>query len=439
VSASPPAAASLELLVLAGEGSATFPLPPSGRLSLGRAEGNDVRIDHPSVSRRHAVLHVGPPLAIEDLGGANGTFVRDPREGAGAGETQGRRRVAGGSEPIALGDTVNLGAIAVVVRRVGPSLAIDRGAAPGVVIAAPAMEAVWAEARLAAKSSISVLLLGETGVGKEVLARAVHALSPRAARPFLGLNCAALAESLLESELFGHEKGAFTGALQAKPGLFEAADGGTVFLDEIGEMPLTIQVKLLRVLELREVMRVGGRTPRRVDVRFIAATNRDLEAEAARGAFRQDLFFRLDGISLLIPPLRGRAPEIAPLARAFLARAAAELDRPHPPALTAEALRLLERYPWPGNVRELRNVIDRAVVLCPGDSIGPEHLPLKVREGTALRPPASEPRDERGRILAALEATLWNQTQAAAKLGVSRRTLINRIEEYGLPRPRKKD
>jgi DNA-binding NtrC family response regulator len=427
----------LELLVFAGESTQIFSLPASGRISLGRAEGNDVRIDHRSVSRRHAALHLGPPLRIEDLGGQNGTSVRDPRAPETTDGTQNIRQISRESAPIAPGDTIQLGAVTIVLRRVHDGSPPAPGSGP--VVAAPAMQALWAEARLAAKSPISVLVLGETGVGKEVLARAIHDASARASKPFLGLNCAALSETLLESELFGHEKGAFTGAVQARPGLFEGADGGTVFLDEVGELPVAIQVKLLRVLELREVIRVGGRAPRRVDVRFVSATNRDLGAEVARGAFRQDLFFRLDGITLTIPPLRERIPEIAPLCRAFLARACKEMDRPRVPALSDEAITALERYPWPGNVRELRNVIDRAVVLCTSDRIEVDQLPPRIRTHDAPHA-AADPTatGERERILAALDACLWNQTHAAAKLGMARRTLINRIEEYGIPRPRKK-
>ncbi|MFT3765039.1 MAG: sigma 54-interacting transcriptional regulator [Minicystis sp.] len=427
----------LELLVFAGESTETFPLPASGRVAIGRAEGNDVRVDHPSVSRRHAVLHLGEALSIEDLGGQNGTSVRDPRAPTTGDRTQNIRQISRASAPIVPGDTVQLGAVTIVVRRRPDDAALASGSGP--IVAAPATQALWTEARLAARSPISVLILGETGAGKEVLARAIHDASPRAGKPFLGLNCAALSETLLESELFGHEKGAFTGAVQARAGLLESADGGTVFLDEVGELGASIQVKLLRVIELREVIRVGGRAPRRVDVRFVSATNRDLEAEAARGAFRQDLFFRLDGITLTVPPLRERVPEIAPLCRAFLARACQEMDRPRVPALSDEAVAALERYAWPGNVRELRNVIDRAVVLCTGDRIDLDQLPPKIRAGAAPRPPAGEsPAGERARILAALEACLWNQTRAAEMLGVSRRTLINRIEEHGIPRPRKK-
>jgi transcriptional regulator with GAF, ATPase, and Fis domain len=314
---------------------------------------------------------------------------------------------------------------------------------------------------------LSVLLLGETGVGKEVLAEEVHRRSPRRKKPFLRLNCAAVTETLLESELFGHEKGAFTGAVTTKPGLLETANGGTVFLDEIGEIAPSIQVKLLRVLEERMVMRVGALKAAPIDVRFVAATNRDLEAEIARGRFREDLYYRLAGITLAIPPLRERTGEIAPLAQAFMAAASAQSERK--PQLGREALEVLESYSWPGNIRELRNVIERAVLLSAHGTIRPEHLPMdKMRATYAayLRPapaaidappPASSPalslpaeassthaldalypgEAERERIIATLELCRGNQTKAAKVLGMSRRTLIYRLERYGLPRPRK--
>jgi two-component system, NtrC family, response regulator AtoC len=320
-----------------------------------------------------------------------------------------------------------------------------------------------------ASGNITVLVLGETGVGKEVLAARIHARSPRAAKPYLKLNCAALSATLLESELFGHERGAFTGAVQSKPGLLETADGGTVFLDEIGELPMSIQVKLLRVLEERVVTRVGGLKPRHIDVRFIAATNRDLESEIARGMFRQDLFFRINGATLVIPPLRERSSEIPDLARAFLDQSARQLGIEPPPSLAADTLAELVRYSWPGNIRELRNVVERAVLLSGGDAIRPSHLPLEKMHATlpVRAPPAplaaapqvpiplpvgkpvdatqriSVPRDadeheEKERILHALAATSGNQLLAARMLGIARRTLINRLERYGISGPRKK-
>jgi len=322
--------------------------------------------------------------------------------------------------------------------------------ADGVVVFDPAMRALYDQASRAAASAINVLILGENGVGKEILARAIHNLSPRAKGPFVALNCAALTESLVQSELFGHEKGAFTGALHAREGLLESAGGGTLFLDEIGELPLSMQSKLLRALEERKVLRIGARTEREIDVRFVAATNRDPEVEIERGAFRQDLYFRLNGITLTIPPLRERTAEIPQLARMFLARARAEQAAP---ALTISdaALAILEAYAWPGNVRELKNVIERGSVLCVGDRLLPEHLPPKLLAGPTLRVPSESPRSispgpesprvgtvDRDAILGALERCAGNQTRAAEMLGVSRRTLVTRLNELDIPRPRKK-
>jgi DNA-binding NtrC family response regulator len=335
---------------------------------------------------------------------------------------------------------------------------------PGdMLVVDPAMQRLHKLVERVAAGTISVLILGETGAGKEVLAERVHRLSPRAGKPFLGLSCAALAETLLESELFGHEKGAFTGAVAAKPGLLESAEGGTVFLDEVGEMPAATQAKLLRVIETRQVLRVGGLKPRPIDVRFVAATNRDLEAEIARGGFRRDLYFRLNGISLVIPPLRARIGEIEGLARLFLDRAAAQMGRSPAPDLAPEVLALLRAYSWPGNIRELRNVMERAALLCPGPAITAEHLPMEKMRTTVASveepippPPAllrAAPRSagpeppggvraeldalERRRILDALAACAGNQTKAARMLGMSRRTLLHRLDSYGVARPRK--
>jgi transcriptional regulator with GAF, ATPase, and Fis domain len=280
----------------------------------------------------------------------------------------------------------------------------------------------------------------------------------------LCINCAALSESLLESELFGHERGAFTGATQTKAGLLESADGGTVFLDEVGEMPLPLQAKLLRVLEQREVMRVGSLRPRPIDVRFIAATNRDLEAEIRAGRFRQDLYFRLNGVTLSIPPLRERTCEIEPLAREFARRASVSMGRGPDVAMSVQALDLLRSYAWPGNIRELRNVVERAVLLAGGELITAPHLHLdKGRAAEPAPPPPAETPDvmattqvigegaggrllpkrvlvrdsrEREIICAALAEAAGNQTKAAQILGISRRTLVSRLAEYGVPRPR---
>jgi two-component system, NtrC family, response regulator AtoC len=318
-----------------------------------------------------------------------------------------------------------------------------------------AMSRVYDMAVRAAPSTISVLIMGETGVGKDVMARTIHGRSARAEKPFLAVNCAGLPESLIESELFGHEKGSFTGANQSKPGLLETADGGTIFLDEVGELPLTVQAKLLRVIELREVLRVGALKTRSIDVRFIAATNRDLEAEVMQGRFRRDLFFRLNGISLTIPPLRERPTELEALARSFVAEACAESGR-SPAVLGREALEILFGYSWPGNIRELKNVMERALVLCEGEIL-PEHLPLEkmthdarryvIGAGLPVDPAAPEsipvapgPRAEEARRMRdALQAWGGNQTRAAQSLGMPRRTFVSKLDRYGFPRPRKRE
>ena len=250
---------------------------------------------------------------------------------------------------------------------------------------------------------------------------------------------------MIEGELFGYERGAFSGATQARPGLFEAAEGGTVLLDEIGEMPLGAQARLLRVLEQREVMRIGARVAKPIDVRFLSATNRDLEAEVSRGTFRQDLLFRLNAVTLDIPPLRDRVEEIPRLAEAFLANSLRRLGRT-PPSISSAALAKLVGYVFPGNLRELRNAMDHAAAACEGDVILPEHLPARIAGVGSAPPPMSGVREvgaalaaiERRRIDEALGQCGGNQTRAAEMLGISRRTLVGRLSEYGMPRPRKK-
>jgi DNA-binding NtrC family response regulator len=260
------------------------------------------------------------------------------------------------------------------------------------------------------------------------------------------IHCAALSPALFESELFGHEKGAFTSALTAKPGLLETADGGTVFLDEIGDLPETIQVKLLRVLEDHVVLRVGGVRPIKLDVRFVAATHRDLEAEIERGRFRSDLYYRLSGVTVVVPPLRHRRDEIEGLARTFCEDAAARAGSPAP-ALSPETLAALEGYAWPGNIRELRNMIERATALCDGAVIEPDDLPLDKIAATlpasqARREPPAPARidgaDDKARIIAALARCKGNQTRAASLLGYSLRKLVYLMTRYELPRPRKR-
>jgi two-component system response regulator AtoC len=648
-------------LVIGDQTKATYPLPDNGTVTIGRAQGNDVMVDDPAISRRHAILHLGPTIRVEDLGSANGTRVCDakvfgprPAEMLKTAEILDRKVPSGGSCEIHPGNVIQVGSTMLVVqhgaatarpRRLWPHgyfegcleeecaraeradahkgtpraafavmrIHVDEGTpqraveevlsiatrsvdvvaayGPGeyevlvidadpaslgkvvdevkrriigflsergaharvgtacwpsdgrspetllakacqrvesadgadasplvaaVIVQDPAMQRLYRMAERIADSTISVLLLGETGVGKEVLAETLHRLSSRANKPFVRLNCAALTESLLESELFGHERGAFTGAVQAKQGLLESADGGTVFLDEVGELAVSTQVKLLRVLEARQVMRVGSVKSKPIDVRFIAATNRDLEHEVQMGSFREDLFFRLNGIPLVIPPLRERVTEIEPLARALIAPACRKANRPEVD-IAPDALELLKTYSWPGNIRELRNVIERALLLCGRGPIALEHLPIEKMGATlpvraarsslpptangSAPPPASAPQSvwpspnatwptttspaprtdpralrgtptnpgglgprafgpdadtgnelplapsaglrsgveqvERDLILRALEQCAGNQTQAAKLLGVSRRTLVSRLEQYELPRPRK--
>jgi transcriptional regulator with PAS, ATPase and Fis domain len=308
----------------------------------------------------------------------------------------------------------------------------ERPAGPGPTLT-PILERI-------AAGTINVLIRGETGVGKEVMARMLHERSPRAKAPLVCLNCAAFSESLLEGELFGYEKGAFTGAMNAKAGLLELAQGGTLFLDEVGEMPLTLQAKLLRVFEQREVWRLGALKPRPIDARFLSATNRDLEKEIAAGRFREDLYFRLNGITLQVPPLRDRPDEIEALALQFLAQASSLAKQPVPPALTPQAVVALRAHSWPGNVRELRNVMERALLLSGGEAIRPDHLQAD-RGPLAFAPrPATDDRADydRQRIVSALEKCGGNQTHAAKLLGVSRRTLITWMEQHDLPRPRKR-
>ncbi|HVG57927.1 MAG TPA: sigma 54-interacting transcriptional regulator [Hyalangium sp.] len=433
-----------------------YELPCKGSITLGRGEGCDIRIDEPSVSRRHATLHVGPPFSIEDHGSANGTRLRVSRDqGGGTGKIEEIRLTAGTPTAVEPFTPVQLGSVIIVIQ---PEAAPkpSQPSAPQPVVQDPSMQRLYELASRVAQSHISVLIRGETGVGKELLAEAIHQRSPRVQGPFVRVNCAAFAESLLESELFGHERGAFTGAVKAKPGHIERAHGGTLFLDEVGEMPLSVQVKLLRVLEDRKLLRVGGLEQQSVDVRFIAATHQDLDARVARGTFRQDLYFRINGFTLTIPPLRERVGEIATLSRVFIDRLAGEQGRPAP-TLTPAAQELLEKHSWPGNIRELRNVMGRALVLCQGGAIHPEHLvfdaapskppasDLETTQSSAQPLPPAQPGGtlgediaalERQRILAALEQCAGNQTRAAKLLGISRRTLVTRLGEYGIPRPR---
>jgi len=304
----------------------------------------------------------------------------------------------------------------------------------GLVAESRAMKAALDLVARVAEHSTTVLITGESGTGKEVIARAIHRASPRAARPFVGINCAAIPESLLESELFGHVRGAFTGATADKAGLFDQASGGTLLLDEIGELPVGLQAKLLRVLQEGEIRRVGDQKTRRVDVRVLAATARDLAAEAAVGRFREDLFYRINVVAIELPPLRERREDIAPLARHFVARLAQRFGRP---LTLSEATTLwLEQQEWKGNVRELENSIERAVVLTDRDALEPGDFARAPRP-TPHAPTTGTLSDavevaETQAITDVLRAVDGNRREAAKRLGVSLRTLFYKMSRYGL-------
>ncbi len=304
---------------------------------------------------------------------------------------------------------------------------------------APSFAAVLRAAEVVAATDVTVLLLGESGTGKDLLARHIHRRSPRTARPWVVLNCAAIPEGLVESELFGHRRGAFTGAVSDYAGHLHAAHGGTLFLDEIAELPAGSQAKLLRFLESGECQGVGHTQTRRVDVRIVAATNRDLHAEVGQGRFRTDLYYRLNIVPLELPPLRERAEDIAPLAQSMITEAA----RRHglaPPKLAKAALARLLGYAWPGNVRELRNLCERIVVLLPGQLVGVENLPRELRE-PERRPAAGYVLPDGGVRLDDLEADIirqaigkagGNRSKAARLLGITRDTLLYRIQKHAI-------
>ena len=588
----------LEILIVGRHSFVRHPIGDAVSVTIGRSKKVDVRVEEPSVSRQHAILHITKntkneliSLKVQDVGSANGTRVRGAKlapneptaidigevvdlgktmlivQASGSAERPRRRwshdyfemrleeevarahafgrtfaviRVllegregssavedlltnslrpfdlvatyAPGEYEVLLvdapsheatkwidkfrirlgpaGDRVQLGCAVYPDDALQPEGLVSKAGAPlhattpdtprSRVFDDAAMKRLMRLIERIAPSDIGVLILGETGAGKEVIAEELHRRSHRANHPFLRLNCAALSPTLLESELFGHEKGAFTGADRAKLGLLETAEGGTVLLDEVGDLPLTTQVKLLRVIEDRKVLRVGGLVPRTIDVRFLSATTRDVEAATLTGEFRSDLYFRLSGVSLIVPPLRERVDAIERLLRSFATTARRQSGRDDPAVFTADAIELLEGYYWPGNVRELKNVVERAVLLAGDDPIAADHLPVEKLHGgpmghaqprrvaAASMTPSSivsgneHPMDtedgtdstptreavasdlkkelenlERQRIVEALEACAGNQTQAAKMLGISRRTLLYRLDLYKIPRPRK--
>ncbi len=306
----------------------------------------------------------------------------------------------------------------------------------------PALLNVLETARRVAQTDATVLILGETGTGKEVLAKSIHFNSSRRDRPFVVINCGAIPRDLLESDLFGHVRGAFTGAVTHKKGKVEAADGGTVFFDEIGEMPLDLQVRVLRLLQEREIEKIGATTPTRVDVRIIAATHRNLKAMAADGMFRDDLYYRLNVVPIDLPPLRSRAEDIPQFVAQFFRESAARNNRPDL-RLPQSLLARFSSYSWPGNVRELQNTIERMVVLCPGDQVTEADIPEFVVSSQTPQPDPFEPESdgnltleesEKKQIIRTLRAANWNQSEAARRLGITRKMLMCRIAKFGIER-----
>ena len=388
-------------------------LPLGAEVSIGRSRSSALIVDHPSVSRLHATLcwRGGPSVEVTDHQSKHGTLL----------DGQPLRQTRSATD----GARIEIGPARLIVM-------LPRATREG-DDTAPLSPAARVErlAERAAACDLPVLLIGETGVGKEVLARRIHAQSARAKGPFVAVNAGAIPESLAESTLLGHERGAFTGAHARRAGVFEAADRGTLFLDEVAELPLATQVRLLRSLEEGCVTRVGGAEPVPVDVRFIAATHRDLDAMVIQGSFRRDLLYRLDVIRVALIPLRERSAEIPQLARTLLA----ELDPARDLAPDAEAA--LCGYAWPGNIRELRNVLARACALSEHATLGAADL--EGLDGRA-RGAAGELRGaiddaEREALVQALEACGGNQTKAAERLGISRRSLIYKLERHGLKRP----
>jgi two-component system, NtrC family, response regulator AtoC len=403
------------LIAVGSGGMRAFPLPANADVVVGRGADCDVVLDHHRVSRRHARVRVGEACCVEDLGSRNGTRV---------GET------IAPHEPklVHAGVAIGIGPFTLVAMRelaVQPSssLAIDdpTGGTPSPILMS------------AARSAANVLIRGETGAGKQVLAETLHRLSGRPGK-LLSINCAAISSELLESELFGHERGAFTGAVAAKPGLLEIAGAGTVLLDEIGDMPQPLQAKLLRAVESREVLRVGGTQPIAIAARFIAATHRDLLAAVEVNTFRLDLYYRLAAVTLTIAPLRERRAHVIALTRELLSAAAAR-DGRSMPAISAAAMVRLQAHSWPGNVRELRNVIDRALIFA-GDTIDASHIVFDEQAPQGALAPEPCGSDERVRIVKALEQCTGNQTRAAKLLGISRSTLATKLAIYRIPRPR---
>lgn len=418
----------------------TIEVPKAGELAIGRGEDCDVRLDDARASRRHAsVRWTDGSLFVQDLNSRNGTLVNDIKL---RDDAQMKLRA---------GDRVRVGSHEFWVALVSPNETTNRKftsedqAEPeplseDVVIADPRMTRTYGFARRVAAADTTVLVLGETGTGKEVLVQQMHEWSRRSEAPLVRVNCAALPESLAESELFGHEKGAFTGATQRKIGLAEAAHGGTLFLDEIGELAAPVQAKLLMMLENKSVMRVGSTKETHVDLRVIAATHRDLSVEVAAGRFREDLYYRIGVVILRVPPLRDRLGEVPLLAELFAKRLAVKRGfGTNQIAFDPRTMDVLCSHSWPGNIRELRNAIEHAMLVTEDGRIRTEHLPETLTRPSAkgAEPQPGEIRArvasvEQNAIVQALRASGGNRTHAALSLGISLRSLLYKIKKYGI-------
>jgi two-component system response regulator AtoC len=413
-----------------------IPLFPDDRKVVGRDEKVSLHVDDPTLSRRHAEITLkGDRPVVADLGSTNGTFVNG--------------RKIGGPTEIGHGDVVRLGStqIGVVetfasararqgVQAPVESRTVTRDEPAAILIKDPSMVRLYAYAERIAPSFSSVILMGETGTGKEVMARHIHQSSKVCKGPFVPINCSTIPEAIAESELFGHEKGAFTGAAARKTGHIEEAHGGTLFLDEVTDLPPPVQPKLLRFLDDRKITRLGGTGTIEVDVRLVCATNRDIEGEVRAGKLRADLYYRLNQFSIYIPPLRSRPLEIPAFAEFFL-KAMAGRTGMKTPVIAPDAVQLMMSYPWPGNIRELRNVMERVVVMAGQDGITKDlvHAILKHAVGPADNASGMYSKIEqleRKMIVDALSGCGGNQTRAARMLGISRRTLLYRLQKYGL-------
>ncbi|MEO1481492.1 MAG: sigma 54-interacting transcriptional regulator [Myxococcota bacterium] len=402
-----------DLVVVLNGVASTHRMDGESPAVIGRDQECTLVVPDQSISRRHIRVTFADGLPwIEDLGSSNGTTV------------DGRTLEPGDRHALVPSHTVRFGRASLLWSAAKPA---DMPLPDRFVFHGDETLALREMCRKVAPTELRVLIAGETGTGKEVFAETIHRWSGRRGE-FIRLNCAALSPSLLESELFGHLKGAFTGATSAKEGLLEAAAGGTILLDEIGDMPIALQPKLLRTLENGTAMRVGSTRSYSVDVRFIAATNVDLHSAIERGEFRKDLYYRLNGITLRLPPLRERRGDIVPLARSFLRGSVAQ-------SLSEDAEHKLLQHTWPGNVRELKQAIERAAVLSGSTRVDSEHI---VLDSPVHRAPEPEVDSERAQIERALLANGGNQTQAAIQLGMSRSTLVRRIAAYGLARPKKR-